>query len=136
MTKSSPKKGTIRKSRRRRLPTSSGTWGMDFAPSDFDWRKIENAYGRAWDGEARGEIVALVKEYLLYEPFERNAPFVDDALTWISRVERHARAFWNATHDSHSHKAKMIREAAWAAEFAIVDNLTTLLLANPTNGES
>ena len=101
---------------------------MDFAPSDSDWRKIENAYGRAWDGEARGEIVALVKEYLLYEPFERNAPFVDDALTWISRVERHARAFWNATHDSHSHKAKMIREAAWAAEFAIVDNLTTLLL--------
>lgn len=110
------KRGNMRKSVRRRLPTSSGSWGTEFAPTDDEWFRIERAYGRAIDGETRARIINVVKDYLLHEPFERNAPFVDDAIGWLDKVEGAAATFWRATFEAEDGSN---REAMWSAQSAI-----------------
>lgn len=114
------KRGTMRKSVRKRLPTSGGSWGAEFAPTEDEWLLIERAYGRTIDGETRARIVDAVKDYLLNEPFERNAPFVEDAIAWLDKVERAAATFWRATYKAEDGSN---REAMWSAQSAIEEHI-------------
>ena len=114
------KRGTMRKSVRKRLPTSGGSWGTEFAPTKDEWLLIERAYGRTIDRETRAQIVGAVKDYLLHEPFERNAPFVDDAIAWLDKVEGAAATFWRATFEAEDGSN---REAMWAAQSAIEEHI-------------
>lgn len=92
MAKSIVKKGPPRKSRRQRLPISSaGAW-PEFEPSATDWERILAAYPYL-DADDRAQIVALANEYLKDEPFERNAPFLDDAMKWIRKTRKAAKEF-------------------------------------------
>jgi hypothetical protein len=96
MAKAIAKKGPPRKSRRKRLPHSSASGRPEFAPSEEDWKRIEAAYPLLTVAD-RETITAIVNEYLHNERFERNAPFLDDALKWLKAAEKSATRFWKTT---------------------------------------
>jgi hypothetical protein len=71
---------TSRKRRRKRLPWS-GTHGAPkkWDPTEEDWFRLQNAYGKTFDATLRAAIERAVTEYFLWAPFE-DAPFVDDCI--------------------------------------------------------
>ncbi|UTD29348.1 hypothetical protein [Bradyrhizobium sp. WD16] len=94
------KRGNRRKSRRLRLPYSIG-WRRDqaFEPKPEDWQRIEAAYGHELAPALREEIVAHVEKYFRGQPGEENAPFVDDALAYLNRLEKSGKKFWSLMFD-------------------------------------
>jgi hypothetical protein len=90
------KAGNPRKSRRSRLNISSG-WGAEqkFRPEAADWQRIESAYGRQFNDADRDAIVVLVDKYFFWQPSEARAPFVDDAIRYLDRLERAMKRFWD-----------------------------------------
>ncbi len=92
---STGKRGNRRKSRRLRLPYSIG-WRRDqaFEPKQEDWQRIESAYGYELAPALRDEIVAHVEKYFRGQPGEEDAPFVDDALAYLRRLEKAGTKFW------------------------------------------
>jgi hypothetical protein len=95
MTKAIVKKGPPRKSRRKRLPVSSmGAWPR-FEPSESDWTRIAAAYPY-FGTDDRAHISKLANEYLYWEGFERSAPFLDDAMAWLKKARKAAKAFSEA----------------------------------------
>lgn len=92
MPKERAKKGPPRKSRRKRLPISSAGGWPKFEPSESDWTRIAAAYPYL-DADDRPQIVALANEFLKLEPFERNAPFLDDAMKWLRKARKAAKEF-------------------------------------------
>lgn len=92
MVKANAKKGPARKSRRKRLPVSSaGAWSR-FEPSESDWTRIASAYMYI-STDDRAQISKLANEYLYWEGFERFAPFLDDAMAWLKKARKAAKAF-------------------------------------------
>lgn len=92
MATSTNKKGPPRRSRRKRLPISSaGSW-PEFEPTENDWARIAAAYPYL-NQDDRAQIVALANEFLYWEPFERNAPYLDDAMEWIRNARMAAKEF-------------------------------------------
>ena len=93
-----PKKGKAgnpRKSRRKRLNISGGTGPEEkFSPHLSDWRRVETAYGHNLSDDDRRAIVVLVDKYFFWQPSESAAPFVDDALRYLNRLEKTGRKFW------------------------------------------
>lgn len=92
----STKRGQPRKSRRARLPLSV-VWGQRYQckPSEKDWKRIEVAYPFI-SLEDRAPIARLVADYLSREPYERCAPFLNDATDWPGRTEKAAKVFHQA----------------------------------------
>jgi hypothetical protein len=84
----------INKSRQKRFSGSEGTCDRDYSPSDANWDQIEKAYGHKLDSDTRAEVITLIKEYLLWEDFERNAPFVNDGIEWLKRLKKRGKAFY------------------------------------------
>jgi hypothetical protein len=91
------KAGKPRKSRRSRLNISSG-WGAEvkFTPQPADWERIETAYGHSFSDDDRLMIVIVVDKYFFWEPGESHAPFVDDAIGYLNRLEKAGKLFWKA----------------------------------------
>jgi hypothetical protein len=83
----SSKRGKPRKSRRIHLPISSGSGPEPtFEPSSEQWAGIEAAYGQKLPFEYRSKIIQIINEYFRFEPSERNAPFVEDAVRWLNKI--------------------------------------------------
>jgi hypothetical protein len=91
------KRGPSRKSRRARLPTSFMAGSFDFEPSEEDWRRIEAAYPFLAPSD-RDDIARMATDYLLVEPFESRAPFLDDAMAWLDKTGKAAKIFWEAAY--------------------------------------
>ena len=125
------KQGRPRKSRRRRLPTSGGSWDDEFEPTNADWARIEIAYGFPLPDADRKELIDIVRSHLMWEPFERNAPFVDDAEEWLENVTLTAKKFFNTLIEQHEPK---VREASWAAETLIEKHFRTREPPRPGEG--
>lgn len=88
--------GNARKSRRLRLNISSGSGAAQkFTPEAADWQRIEFAYGHQFSEADRDGIVAVVNKYFFWQPSEARAPFVDDAIRYLDRLERAAKRFWD-----------------------------------------
>jgi hypothetical protein len=89
------KAGRPRKSRRLRLNISSGS-GSDihFTPEPIDWERIERAYGHSLTPDDREAITALVENYFRWQPSEAKAPYLDDALAYLNRLEKAGQNFW------------------------------------------
>lgn len=97
MTTKVEKTGKPRKSRQKRVPHSFGSWQTThFEPRDEDWGSIEGALGSPLDSKARRELVVLVNRYFDWEPFEINAPFVNDAREYLEKIERAGTEFWQS----------------------------------------
>jgi hypothetical protein len=90
----SNKIGNSRKSRRLRLNISSG-WGAErkFTPTAGDWQRIETAYGQQFSEADHEAIVILVDKYFFWQPSEAQAPFADDAIRYLNRLEKAAKQF-------------------------------------------
>jgi hypothetical protein len=58
---------------------------------EMNWQKLENAY-RPLPGEAKDQISEALKEYIVQDEVEHNAPFLHDALSKISLLTNHAAA--------------------------------------------
>jgi hypothetical protein len=56
---------------------------------------METAYGQALEAPDREEIVRLVETYFRFQPAERSAPFADDTLAYIDRLEKAGKKFWD-----------------------------------------
>lgn len=93
MTSTSSKVGATRKSRRQRLPISSAGSHRTFSFSEADWTRVGSAYSSLTE-EDRQQITQIVDKYLRTEIFERNAPFLDDAIFWLQQLRQPAIAFW------------------------------------------
>lgn len=90
------KSGNRRKSRRLRLNISLGSGAeQKFAPQGADWRLIEAAYGHPLTSADRDTIVGLVSQYFCWQPGEARAPFVDDAVDYLDRLEKAGKRFWD-----------------------------------------
>ena len=88
--------GNARKSRRLRLNISSGSGAAQkFTPEAADWQRIEFAYGHQFSEADRDGIVAVVNKYFFWQPSEARAPFVDDAIRYLDRLEKVAKRFWD-----------------------------------------
>jgi hypothetical protein len=84
----------INKSRQKRFSGSEVICDSDYSLSDADWDKIEKAYCHKLDPGTRAEVITLVKEYLLWEEAERNAPFTNDAVKWLTLLKKQGEAFY------------------------------------------
>jgi hypothetical protein len=89
------RKTKSRKSRRLRLPISSG-WGSEvsFTPQPRDWQRIEAAYGHSLSPAQREAITLLVDNYFRWQPGEARAPFEGDARRYLTRLQKAALQFW------------------------------------------
>lgn len=96
MTEKIEKAGNRRKRRLLRLPQAVGSGGdRSFTPSDDNWQRMETAYGHILKAADREEIVALVENYFRFQPAERAAPFADDTLAYLDRLDKAGKKFWN-----------------------------------------
>jgi hypothetical protein len=125
MNASSSKKGARRKSRRKRLPASSAWGEPDFTPTLDDWARIEAAYGFPLRVDDRRQLVAMVHAHLVWQAFEPNAPFVDDAEEWLERVAAAANALFRTLMPL---EEPMKRQASWHSETLIETNFLTRFL--------
>ncbi|MEM9626683.1 MAG: hypothetical protein AAGA21_10665 [Pseudomonadota bacterium] len=75
-----------RKSRRKRVGTGGGR-NKRFLPGPEDWVEVEGALGASISDENRERITALVDEYLERDQSEKSAPFVDEALRILDRID-------------------------------------------------
>jgi hypothetical protein len=90
------KAGKPRKSRRLRLNISIGSPSRgdgQFAPTPNDWHRIEGVY-RPLSPEDREALIVLVEDYFRWQPGETMAPYVDDALAYLKRLENARERFW------------------------------------------
>jgi hypothetical protein len=90
-----------RKSRRYRLSFAIGDHvDLAFDPTNQEWTSIENAYGNAIPSDVRDTINHYVMRYFRLAPAESTAPFIDDAIKYLVRLEKAADRFWKLLHDS------------------------------------
>ena len=80
-----------RKSRRLRVQVSASSEWQQFEPSHQDWLSMEAAIGRPVADDLRAEIVKIVQKYFRMQPFEANAPFLDDVLKHLRAVTKSAK---------------------------------------------
>jgi hypothetical protein len=94
MTARRTKAGKPRKSRRLRLNISIGSGGdVHFTPQPTDWQRIEEVY-RPLTPDDRQAVIVLVENYFRWQPGETMAPYVDDALAHLKRLETARQRFW------------------------------------------
>lgn len=111
------KVGRPRKRRLLRLPQSSGRGGdRSFSPTLGDWSRIEEAYGHPIDASGRKEIVALVESYFRFQPAERAAPFADDTLAYLDRLEKAGKKFWDVLLERQNMPMSMKEGQSYIAE--------------------
>jgi hypothetical protein len=113
------KRGNPRKSRRARLSSASYTGRTWFAPSPEERRRIEAALGVRFSEEQFRELVGIVDNYFGMQPFERAAPFADDAQAWLNEVRSKARTFFEVL----TRRPGSRRDAAFVVERLITKNL-------------
>lgn len=84
-----------RASRKRLLPigTAHGSPGENWELTDDAWHRCELAWEVSIDADTRHDIRDIVRAAIDREPFGRTAPFADDAIEWLKRVEKAARQF-------------------------------------------
>jgi hypothetical protein len=87
MEREQPK--TARKKRRRRIAISIAE-PREYEPTDREWSALEGALGNDLDVEIRGQICTIVSRYFLEHDFEQKAPFLNDVLKRIAKIERAA----------------------------------------------
>lgn len=87
----------VRVSSRKRLPIghAAGT-PPKWQHGDGTWAALEAAYEHALMDSVRNAIVAAVKKYFEDEPFGRNAPFAQDAVTLLEVVEKFSKQIHSA----------------------------------------
>src|SRR5947207_1324543 len=112
------KRGKPRKSRRPRLPSSSYAGRTTFTPSTKAWERIEKSFALHFSDEDRRELLKIVEAYFKSEPFERAAPFADDAQAWLADVRTKAEAFLGSLQPPASR-----REAAFFVQRLITQQL-------------
>ncbi|RTL81890.1 MAG: hypothetical protein EKK29_17210 [Hyphomicrobiales bacterium] len=69
--------GAKRKSRRKRLPTSSAGASLRWEPTEVDWATLGQAYGVELEETVRKGVAAAVQGYIDWEAYE-GAEFADD----------------------------------------------------------
>lgn len=71
-------------------------WGGEqkFTPQPDDWARIEAAFGCALSSDDREAVVILVENYFRFQPSEARAPYADDAIHYLDRLEKAAKQFW------------------------------------------
>jgi hypothetical protein len=62
----------------------------EYEPTDREWSALEGALGKHLDVEIRSQICTIVSRYFLEHDFEQKAPFLDDVLKRIAKIERAA----------------------------------------------
>lgn len=102
------------------------SWGQDreFRPTPEDWARIESTSGFRLSSEDRAAVVTLVENYFRFQPGESRAPYADDAIQYIDRLEKAGQRFWEVLlerqntpmtgsgADAHIAEADMIRGVA------------------------
>jgi hypothetical protein len=122
MIRRTQERKTNRKSRLKRLPTSSG--GRDtasFKPSAEDWQRIADAYGQPLSVEDQAYITAVVDSYLHWQQFEPNAPFAEDALKHLNHIVKYAHPFLTTlltTSDDQTNEAAAYAESLISSSMA------------------
>jgi hypothetical protein len=113
-----------RKSRRARLPTSVVRAGLDWSPSEDDWRRIESACPFL-KPEDRPALQAIMTDAVIRSPLETAAPFVNDAKSWLTQIEKAATNFLLVAQGTSARD--QARDAANYAEDKLNDRLATLV---------
>jgi hypothetical protein len=68
---------------------------QEFAPEPADWLRIEEGYGHSLTSDDRAALVGIVETYSRWQPSEPHAPFADDALGYLKRLEKAFKRFWD-----------------------------------------
>jgi hypothetical protein len=76
-----------RKSRRPRINASISSDWLIYETSTDDWIRLERAIGKQISESLRIKIVQIVQRYFRIQPFEANAPFLDDVLKRLNLIE-------------------------------------------------
>jgi len=63
------------------------------------WQQIEVAWDVQLTESSIADIKVIVDRYLEWEPFERNALFVDDVLRILDRLKKRGDSFWKSLLD-------------------------------------
>jgi hypothetical protein len=87
-TGSAPK--STRKSRKPRVRTSISSEWLEYTPTDDDWTEMEIAIGRPINSDVRSETIRIVQQYFRAQPFETNAPFLEEVLAGLDAIARAA----------------------------------------------
>jgi len=111
------RRGSPRKSRRVRLPSSSYTGKTRFMPSAGEMAAIEKPFGVHFNPEDCQQLISIVDAYFSMQPFERAAPFADDAQAYFNDVQTKANALWRSLEPSAAQ-----REAAFFVQRLITEN--------------
>ena len=81
----------------RTLPFASVSGGgPKFSPTNEQWKQIERAYGHALTDNVRQAIVAATINFLLWEPFEREAKPISRARERVVTVQKAAKSLHDA----------------------------------------
>jgi hypothetical protein len=91
---SAPK--SLRRSRKPRLRSSISSEWLKYEPSDNDWVQMEGAIGKPFPVNLRSETVKIIQRYFQIQPFEANAPFLEDGLRRIDLIVRAAEQLQSA----------------------------------------
>lgn len=123
-------------SRKRRLPrlsvaTFSGT--PRFRPKKAGWKSIEEAYETTFTREQKRGLTEIALAYFRAAPFEMAAPFAGDALSYVEKATRSARAFLRALRIPHEELTReavlrvrdLIEIAAPSLDIAHLESLTS-----------
>lgn len=64
-----------------------------FLPDDGDWTSLERSIGRSIAQPLREKISNIVQQHFAHQPFETNAPFLDDVLSRLLQIKEAANIF-------------------------------------------
>src|SRR5436190_12394370 len=95
MTPGGPRK-TSRKSRKPRVRSSISSEWLKYEPSGDDWIAMEAAIGEPIKAELRASIIHIVQSYFRVQPFEANAPFLNDVLNRLKLIRQTAQKLHRA----------------------------------------
>jgi hypothetical protein len=80
------------------LPSATTSDESSFTLSDSDWAAIEKAFGHLLSADARNLIYQATANFVLFEPFERNASPRSEAKERIRSIQNAAKALFLTLH--------------------------------------
>jgi hypothetical protein len=78
-----------------KLPMSSGGPTFDVKFSDFDWAKLEQAYGRKLSMDMRIKVIEATQTHVLLTGFEKSAEPISPAIKRVYKLKSSAQEFRN-----------------------------------------